>query len=57
MNVKVMEIKLSITEYLNETKPYLREIINLKNSWALKIELIIAILFISSIDIHKLREM
>ena len=49
---------LSIKEYLNEIKPYLKEIINnIKKSDTLKIQLTIAINLISSEDTDKNRIM
>ena len=52
MKVVVIEVK----GYLNETKPYFRDIlINLQKSDAWKIQLIIAINFISSKDVDEER--
>ena len=49
---------LSLKEYLDKMKPYLRDIIiDLQESVTWKIQLTIAIKFISSIDAEKEREM
>ena len=49
---------LSLDEYLNKIKPYLRRIINsYQNSDAWKIQLAIAIVFISSKDVEEERVM
>ena len=51
MKVTVIEIKLSVVEYLNKTRPYLKDIINdLKKSDTWKNQVAIANNFISSID-------
>ena len=44
---------LSVEEYLEEIKPYLKHINNLMKSDACKIQLILIIKFISSKDIHE----
>ena len=45
---------LSIKKYLNEIKPFLRDtIVNLQNSYTWKIQLTIAIGFVSSKDIDE----
>ena len=41
---------LSVEEYLNKTRPYLKDICNLKKSGMWKIQLTIANNFVSSID-------
>ena len=47
----VTEVKLSVEEYLNKIRPYLKDIINyLKKSDTRKIKLTIAINFVSSKD-------
>ena len=51
MKVTVIEITLSVEEYLDKISPYLKDIINnLKKSNTCKIQLTIANNFISSID-------
>ena len=51
-------IKLSVKEYLDKFKPYLRDIINcLQNSETWNIQLTIAINFISSKDVEEKRVM
>ena len=47
----MIEIKhLSVEEYLNKIRPYLKNINNLKKSYTWKVQLTIANNFISSID-------
>ena len=58
--MKVVRIKknLSVNEYLNKIKPYLRDlIINLQKSDTYKIQLTIAIIFISSKYVEEKRVM
>ena len=54
MKVVVIKIKTSVQEYLDKIKPYLRDIItNLEKSDTWKIQLTIAINFISSKDVDE----
>ena len=48
---------LSVEEYLNKIRPYLKDINNLRKSDTWKIQLTIAISFISSIDDDEKHEM
>ena len=51
MKVTVLEIKqLSVEEYINKIRPYLKEINNLKKSYTWKIQLGVANILVSSID-------
>ena len=56
MKVMAIEIKLSIKDYRDEIKPYLRDIINiLKRSDTWKIQSIIVVNFIPSKDYNEER--
>ena len=51
MKVTVLEIKqLSVEEYINKIRPYLKEINNLKKSYTWKIQLGVANILVSSVD-------
>ena len=51
MKVTVLEIKqLSVEEYINKIRPYLKDINNLKKSYTWKIQLGVANILVSFID-------